>query len=156
MMIDNIKVGVFEREEREGLAACAWRWCHPGDSHHQLSPVTSKHNTRTHTHPAPLIAHCSVVELEAPTHPFLYLTHFPVNTVDAGEPSLFPLGWKTLAEWEKEGSGRTGAVEDELKGGGKYQGEWVCPLTPPRGTLQGSEGIGPCICVCVYVFLLTC
>lgn len=86
------------------------------------SSALSKHNTRTHT-PCPHLAHCSVVELEAPTHPFLYLTHFPVNTVDAGEPSLFPLGWKTLAEWEKEGSGRTGAVEDELKGGGKYQGE---------------------------------
>lgn len=62
-------------------------------------------------------------------HSFLYLTHFPAYTGDTGEqpchpPLLVSTGVEnTSGVGKKEGNGRTRAVEDELKGGGKYQGE---------------------------------
>lgn len=131
-----------------------------------LTPLTSKH-TYTYTHPAPSTYSTllNAWHRSPPPNPFLYLTHFPACSVDTGEqpchplcqaPSLFPLGWKTLVEWEKEGSGRAEAVEDELKGGGKYQGEWVCPLTPPEVNPRRARGLALALSVSVCLCVFTC
>lgn len=140
-----------------------------GDVTRGISPPVTSKQTNKHPFPqhSPLCTPLSGGD-GTPTPP----THFVRSCIwpiffaltlvwsPATHPSLFPLGWKTLVEWggKKERSGRTRPVEDELKvGGGKYQGEWVRPLTPPRATPQGVWCSGlRSVCVCVFVFLFMC
>lgn len=70
----------------------------------------------------------------------------------AAQPSLFPLRWKMLVKWRREGCGKAGAAADELQGGGKYQDEWVRPLTPPEVRHRGAEGFAPALVLSVFAY----
>lgn len=104
-----------------------------------------------------------MVEMKAPLiRSCIWPIFLCTYAVDAGEqPSHPPLLVSTGVEntsgmGKKEGSGRTVAVEDELKGGGKYQGEWMRPLTPLEVHRKAVQGLALVfvlsVCVCLYVF----
>lgn len=66
--------------------------------------------------PAPRLRNPAPPLVCAGANPQLYLTHFPLNNVDAAtQPSLFPLGRKNSSGMGKGGEWEEGATEDELK-----------------------------------------
>lgn len=102
----------------------------------QLTPVTSPH-----AKPCPMLAHHLLVRMEAPSS-VLFLTHFRLYTANAGErpchtPLLVSNEVENTGGMEKEGSGKTGAAEDELQGEGGLSGWVSLSVSPPEVCRRG-------------------